>query len=492
MRILIINSVCGIRSTGRIAADIAEEYMQRGWEAVLAYGREEAPEKWRGIAHRITGRIGNRIAGVKARLFDNEGFNSRRETRRFLKWADEWRPDVLWLHNLHGYYINIELLFRWIKSRPDMEVKWTLHDCWAFTGHCSHFTYVHCYKWEAAPEGGEGRQDGECSAFGQDARLNTASQNGGNLAEIRSTLGCRNCGAAPEGDGRSAEGRSAPGWQEGETLGCRKCPQKGEYPASFLLDRSRRNYARKAALFTGVRRMTIITPSRWLGDLVKRSFLREYPVEVRHNTIDTASFKPTPSGFRAGYGLEDKKIVLGVASAWGPRKGLQDFVKLSGMLSPDRYKIVLVGLTEKEVRTLPDVDFVPHLKDGGADAAAPCASSAQSEYAELAESVTTSPSRERSAQTIRLQKGRILAIGRTDSKTELAEIYTAADVFVNPSREETFGLTTLEAVCCGTHAIVYKDTACEEVALELGKDRASVVPNGDVDALAARIVEVCI
>ncbi len=63
--------------------------------------------------------------------------------------------------------------------------------------------------------------------------------------------------------------------------------------------------------------MTIITPSRWLGDLVKRSFLREYPVEVRHNTIDTSAFKPTSGGFRAGYGLEDKKNVLGVASAWG-------------------------------------------------------------------------------------------------------------------------------------------------------------------------------
>ncbi len=137
------------------------------------------------------------------------------------------------------------------------------------------------------------------------------------------------------------------------------------------------------------------------------------------------------------------------------------------------------------------MDFVPHLKDGGADRFPSRGGSAQSESAELAGSVTTSPSRERSAQTTRLQKGCILAIGRTDSKMELAEIHTAADVFVNPTYEETFGLTTLEAVSCGTHTIVYEDTACEEVALDIGKDRASIVPNGDVGAIAARVDEIC-
>ncbi|MCR5090360.1 MAG: glycosyltransferase, partial [Oscillospiraceae bacterium] len=189
------------------------------------------------------------------------------------------------------------------------------------------------------------------------------------------------------------------------------CVQKKRYPASLILDRCRRNFDRKRAAFTGVERLTLITPSQWLADLVKQSFLKEYPVEVRYNTIDTTVFKPTPSDFRKEYGLEDKKIVLGVASVWDDRKGLDDFIALAKLLD-DSYAIVLVGLSEKQIRDLPK---------------------------------------------------KIIGIRRTNSTRELAAIYTAADVFVNPSREETFGLTTVEALSCGTKAIVYKDTACEEI-----------------------------
>lgn len=347
MKILMINSVCGIRSTGRICTDIAKRYLAEGHEVRIAYGRETVPQEYQSIAVPICTKIDTYMNALKARLFDNEGFNAKRSTKVFLKWAQAYDPDVLWLHNLHGYYINVELLFDWIKSRPHMEVKWTLHDCWAFTGHCPYFTVANCDKWKTV---------------------------------------------------------------------CGDCPQVRCYPGSLGRDRSKENFLQKKAAFIGVSKMTLITPSRWLADLIGQSYLQEYPVDVIYNTIDTDVFRPTESDFREKNGLQNQRVILGVAAIWDTRKGLQDFVKLRQMLDAS-YTIVLVGLSEKQASKLP---------------------------------------------------GGILCIPRTNSKQELAEIYTAADVFVNPSKEETFGLTTLEAISCGTPTIVYKNTACEEVINHYG------------------------
>jgi glycosyltransferase involved in cell wall biosynthesis len=211
--------------------------------------------------------------------------------------------------------------------------------------------------------------------------------------------------------------------------------QSKEYPASILADHSRKNYLRKKKAFQGVKNMTIITPSHWLADLVKQSFLKEYPVQTQHNAIDRSLFKATDSDFRERMGLAGQKIVLGVASAWGERKGLGDFVQLSRLLPAD-YTVVLVGLDEKQIKSMPSC---------------------------------------------------IVCIKRTNSIRELAEIYSAADVFVNPSREETFGLTTLEALSCGTQAIVYRDTACEEVVRTYG----GIAVKQSVSALKSAIEDIC-
>lgn len=339
-----INSVCGIGSTGRICTDLAQQLEAQGHEVKIAYGRSDTvPDKAKKYAVRIGSSLGVKVHVVQTRILDVHGLGSKGDTKRFLQWADEYNPDLLWLHNIHGYYINYELLFAWIKRRPNMQVKWTLHDCWAFTGHCSYFTMVKCDQW---------------------------------------------------------------------LTHCSYCQQTRRYPASYGRDNCKANFDRKHAAFTGVKNMTLITPSQWLADLTRQSFLKEYPVEVHYNTIDTNVFKPTPSDFRERYGLQDKFIVLGVASVWDERKGLKDFYKLAQMLD-DRYAIVLVGLSKKQMKELPR---------------------------------------------------NIRGIQRTNSPQELAAIYTAADVFVNPSVEETFGMTPIEAKACGTPSIVYKDTACEEVA----------------------------
>ena len=191
---------------------------------------------------------------------------------------------------------------------------------------------------------------------------------------------------------------------------CSYCPQLRRYPACYAMSSVIKNFDRKRAAFTGVKNMTIITPSKWLADLVKQSFLKEYPVEVHYNTIDTNVFKPTPSDFRERYGLQDKFIVLGVANVWEERKGLYDFYKLAQMLD-DRYAIVLVGLSKKQIKALPK---------------------------------------------------NIRGIERTNSPQELAAIYTAADVFVNPTYEDNYPTVNLEAQACGTRVITYDTGGCKE------------------------------
>lgn len=353
-RILLINSVLGFGSTGNIVLNLAKEYEQNGYQAKVAYGRtfkvsEDKKEDIEKYGVRIGTDMDIYYHVLKTRLTDKHGLASTTATKKFLKWADDFAPDILWLHNIHDYYINYELLFNWIKSRPNMQVKWTLHDCWAFTGHCSYFTYVGCDKWKS---------------------------------------------------------------------GCNNCPQLDQYPKA-IKDNTPDNYNRKKAAFTGVSNLTIITPSGWLKEKVHQSFLSEYPVEVKYNTINTDIFRPTLSTFKQDYGIQDKKMILGVANVWERRKGLDDFIELSRLIDASdknkQYQIVLVGLSDKQIKELAN------------------------------------------------EKINILALPRTTSAQELAKIYTSADFFVNPSYEETFGLTTAEAQACGTYSIVYKDTACEEI-----------------------------
>lgn len=379
-RLLLINSVCGIGSTGRICADIAREYEANGYEVKIANGRSEKIGEG---TEKYAVKIGNRLDlyshVAMTRLFDRHGLASKHATRKFLKWADEYDPDILWLHNIHGYYINYELLFDWIKIRqkeqsesgkPVMEVKWTLHDCWAFTGHCSHFTYVGCDKWKT---------------------------------------------------------------------GCNDCPQKKEYPACMWFDNSADNYSRKKRVFAGVENLTIITPSRWLEGLVKESFLGDYHTEVIYNTIDKTIFKLTPSEFRSTHHIrDDQVIVLGVASIWSTRKGLDDFIKLSNMLAEDEddgYRLVLVGLSTEQAMAVP---------------------------------------------------AGVLCIPKTGNAMELAKIYSAADVFVNLTYEDTFPTVNLEAESCGTRVITYDTGGCRET---VNRNDSMVVPTGDLDQVYKVITE---
>lgn len=283
------------------------------------------------------------------RLDGRAGFHSKGVTRRLLKKLDAIDPDVVHLHLLLGYYINVEMLFEWLAAHR-CKVVWTLHDCWAFTGHCIYFTYVGCDQWR--------------------------------------TAGC---------------------------AACASCPQKNTYPETYLGgDRSVAwSFDWKKRFFTMLpsERMRLITPSKWLADLVKQGFLAKYDVEVVHNPVNTDVFKPTPSDFRERYGIGDRFMVLGVASKWSERKGLNDFVRLARELDLDRFVVVVVGLSERQVKEL-GREFV--------------------------------------------------ALPRTNSTEELAGVYTAADVFFNPTLEDNYPTVNLESEACGTPVVTYDTGGCRE------------------------------
>lgn len=338
---------------------VTEERVALGDECWMMWGRGRAAEN----DHEFN--FGSKpefyLDVLQTRLDGKAGFHSKAATKRLLNKLDAIKPDVVHLHNIHGYYVNVEMLFNWLAAHSSVQVKWTLHDCWAFTGHCAYFTYVNCNKW----------QDGTCGSA---------------------------------------------------------CPLLGTYPKTFAKGSCAWSFAWKKELFTKLptNRLTLVTPSHWLEKLVGMSFLSKYPVEVRHNTIDTAVFKPTPSDFRERYGIGTRFMILGVASSWTERKGLNDFIKLAHELDNAKFAIVLVGLSAKQIKTMPR---------------------------------------------------QLIALTRTESVRELAEAYTAADVHVQPSIEETFGMTIAEASACEIPVIVRLGSACAEAARAC-KARAYYIEQG--------------
>lgn len=357
MKVLMINSVCGIGSTGRICTDIAQELEKQGHEVKIAYGRDAyVPEQFRKYAVRIGSDFDVRMHGVKARLRDASGFGSKKATIKFISWVKEYNPDIIHLHNIHGYFINVEILFDYLK-KCEKRIIWTLHDCWSFTGHCSHYVYEGCEKWKKQ---------------------------------------------------------------------CQNCSHINEYPKSFI-DNSFRNFIRKKNIFSDVSNMIIVTPSEWLKYQVKQSFLKEYEIKIIRNGIDLNIFYERVTNLKERYNLNGRKIILGVSSVWNKKKGLDYFCELSSLID-DEYKIVLVGIDEKQRRSIPN---------------------------------------------------NILCIEKTNNINELAEWYSCADVFVNPTLEDTYPTTNLESIACGTPVVTFDTGGSPESARNYG----IVAEEKDVESL---------
>lgn len=318
-----INVVCGIRSTGRICTDLAEELEQQGHEVKIAYGRESVPDQYQKYAVRIGTDASVRIDALKARLFDNAGFNSRRQTEKFIKWVREYDPDIIHLHNLHGYYINLEVLFRYLRNEfsqnPKHRILWTLHDCWAFTGHSA-----------------------LCDGAGMQCVIRDKKRFPFNHSDDQSAIAAeKSMPGNEENKSTAREYGSCTRWING----CHDCPQRHEYPKAFI-DRSSRNWRRKKELLQGIPNLTIVTPSHWLEGWVKESFLKEYTTKVIPNGIDSSVFHPADPEdlrkFRNEKGLSDKRVYLAAATTWTELKGFKDYIQLAGMLD-DGSRIVMIG-----------------------------------------------------------------------------------------------------------------------------------------------------
>lgn len=367
MRIVQING--GAKgSTGKIMMGIAEVARAQGHEVMCASPitttNRDAGEDCG--YYRIGTFNSRRVNVALARITGFNGCFAWLETYKLLKKIDEFKPDIIHLHNLHDSYINLSMLFSYIKKH-NVPTVWTLHDCWTFTGQCPHFTIVKCDKWKA---------------------------------------------------------------------GCHNCPQYKEYPAS-LYDNTKKMWQLKKKWFTGVKNMTIVTPSEWLAGLARESYLKQYPIEVINNGIDLNVFRPTHSNFREQYGIPgDKYIVLGVSFAWGYRKGLDCFVEMAEKLG-EQYQIVLVGTDDEIDKNLPH---------------------------------------------------NIISIHRTQNQKELAEVYSAADVFVMPTREENYPTVNMEAIACGTPVVTFDTGGSPEM---LDAKTGIVVEANDIEATKKAIKDIC-
>lgn len=147
MRVFQLNTYCGVKSTGRIASEIAKLVQADGGECRIGYGVPGISEDSRPFAFRIGSSFERKVHAVLRKLFDAEGYGSIWGTRKLIKELKRFQPDIVHFHNLHGCYLNLQMLMRYL-SKTDVPVVWTLHDCWPFTGHCAYFDYSGCNKWQ--------------------------------------------------------------------------------------------------------------------------------------------------------------------------------------------------------------------------------------------------------------------------------------------------------------------------------------------------------
>lgn len=346
-----INTVVN-NSTGRIMHDIQREADISGMETLSIVGRRHVYTDVPCV------KFGNAVSFwihvIWTTLTDRHGLEpvlSVIYTGKMVRRIREANPDIIHLHNIHGYYLHYPTLMKYLTYEYKGKIIWTFHDLWPTTGHCPHYIAVNCNKW---------------------------------------------------------------------MTGCNHCPNKKRYPVSLGLDASRKNYETKKELFTLLSNLTITVPSEWMASQVKQSFMGKYPVEVIHNGIDTAVFDYNrliaDSGIESNISADetawsDKKILLSVASIWDERKGLKDLVALSDKLSDD-YVMVIVGLSKQQINRLP--------------------------------------------------KG-VIGITRTENIDELVSLYSRANIFINPSLEESFSLVTVEALSCGCPCIVLDTSAVAEL-----------------------------
>lgn len=351
-------------STGRIVEEIGLLAKGTGWDSYMVHGaRYMNPSKLHSI--QVDSKNDEYLHYIKTLLFDKHGLGSTAATKQLVKKLKQINPNIVHLHNIHGYYINYKILFDYLIDNQ-IPTLWTMHDCWPFTGHCAYFDKIGCNKWIDQ---------------------------------------------------------------------CCNCPQLKEFPKSILLDNSNNNYNLKKSLYEKMPNLLLVPVSKWLGDLASQSIIGRREIKVIHNGIDLSVFRPLDQLFlKKKYHLEDKFVILGVSNIFGERKGFVDFLRLAEKMS--HCTIILIGLSEEENKQL-----LPNM----------------------------------------------IGIRYTESIEQMVEYYSMADVFANPTYEDNFPTTNIEALACGTPVITYNTGGSPEAVSE---ETGYVVKKSDLRDFVIKIIQV--
>lgn len=365
MRILQINAVNAIASTGRICSAMHDFFSAHGHRCVTAYSK--GPAVCPADEYRIGSEADAKLHGLLSRVSGEQGYFSKGATKKLLRFADEYAPDIVVLHNLHANYIHLPLLLRYLAKKEIATVA-VLHDCWLFTGHCCHFAAAGCDRWQAR---------------------------------------------------------------------CGNCPALKQYNVSWFRDTSAKLLQDKKDLFGAIGRLGVIGVSDWITGEARKApvFRNAKRIERIYNWVDTDAFVPRDTeALRCALGLEGKKVILCAASGWSEKKGLGTVLLLAERLPAD-CRLLLVGNLPAQTKLGENIVHRPPNYDVQAYAA----------------------------------------------------YYALADVLVQPSLEETFGLVAAESLSCGTPVVCFDSTANPEL---IGPGCGRVVPAGDVQALADAVASV--
>ncbi len=386
MKALIINEVYGVLSTGRTVKEIRKHLIQQGHSCLIAcvHGKPDDEEENGELRERegfyiIGSPAGRKLHALGSRICGLQGYFSRGATRKLMRYIGRQKPDIIHLGNVHGNFLHFNMLMNYLAGQG-IPVAIVLHDCWYYTGRCTHYTVNSCYQW--------------CD-------------------------------------------------------GCRRCPNNRNTPPSWFFDRCNKMWKDKKKYFGRINRLAVIGVSEWITGQARCSFLKDaFLIQRIYNGIELDIFFPQEAGdLRKELELEEKFVILSVASLWGSAKGLNGFLKLAGWLKKEQERNQKEGKTNKECVIL----LVGNINTG----------------MELPDNVRNIPA--------------------TSSTAALARLYNAADVYVSLSREESFGKTVAEALACGTPAIVFSSTALPEL---LGEGCGHIVTEGTLKGVYRKLQEV--
>ena len=365
LKLIQINAVCDAGSTGRICRELNDAMLQQGHQAQVLYGNGSSNYQY---ATSVCKKWGVKLHGLMARLLGKNAAYSPFATRKVIRFLQSEKPDIVHLHNIHGNFINIKPLLKYL-GKQDIPTVITLHDCWFFTGKCIHYTQTKCNKWQT---------------------------------------------------------------------GCYGCPRLKTDIPSFFFDRTAQMWKEKNTLLREIPRLAVIGVSDWITEEGRKSPFFENAKQIRriYNWIDLDVFYPRTGDICKQYGLAtDRHKVLCIGAGWTQNSDkMKDLILMAGKLG-EKYQIVLAGNVSY------NGELPPNIK----------------------------------------------CVGYIQSTDELAKLYSAADVYVHLSREDTFGKVIAEAMACGTPTVVYQATACPEI---VGEGCGFAVETGNVDAVVEAVNQI--